>query len=233
MPWVKAGAAGNTVLGPWWPVSAGKWRMWFAAREFPGPWSFPAPSCLAGMRAGSPETGGGWALSALSPRRRDMPSFLRLSPVCRMCRRSGWWAQGLWNPNSGVRLKVWAFPDESCGKGTSRAPWSSPALTSWLCPRLMAKGSSGVVKEGWAAGVPVVCSDLPANLELVREESNGLVFANGDPSSLARQLERLLKDSALCEKLVRAGSHDVAPYDVSAMHTAYLRAYASVLFPLP
>jgi glycosyltransferase involved in cell wall biosynthesis len=118
-------------------------------------------------------------------------------------------------------------------KGHVESSLVLPSLDILVVPSAHGEGSSGVVKEGWAAGVPVVCSDLPANLELVRDESNGLVFANGDPSSLARKLERLLEDSGLGEKLARAGSHDVAAYDASAMHTAYLRAYASVLSPLP
>ncbi len=104
-----------------------------------------------------------------------------------------------------------------------------PSLDVLVVPSAHGEGSSGVVKEGWAAGVPVICSDLPANLELVRDEVNGLVFTNGDPSSLARQLERLLEDPALGEKLASTGRRDVAAYDASSMHAAYLRAYASVL----
>ncbi|MBE1425734.1 glycosyltransferase involved in cell wall biosynthesis [Desulfomicrobium macestii] len=118
-------------------------------------------------------------------------------------------------------------------KGHVESAQVLPSLDILVVPSAHGEGSSGVVKEGWASGVPVICSDLPANLELVRDEANGLVFANGDPSALARQIGRLLEDSALGEKLARAGNHDVAAYDASAMHTAYLRAYASVLSPLP
>jgi len=114
-------------------------------------------------------------------------------------------------------------------KGRVESSLVLPSLDILVVPSAHGEGSSGVVKEGWAAGVPVVCSDLPANLELVHDEVNGLVFSNGDNASLARQIERLLEDPALGEKLVSAGSMDVAAYDASGMHAAYLRAYASVL----
>ena len=104
-----------------------------------------------------------------------------------------------------------------------------PSLDILVVPSAHGEGSSGVVKEGWASGVPVICSDLPANLELIRDEINGLVFANGDPSALARQIERLLEDPALGDKLASAGGRDVTAYDASSMHAAYLRTYASVL----
>ena len=114
-------------------------------------------------------------------------------------------------------------------KGRVESSLVLPSLDILVVPSAHGEGSSGVVKEGWAAGVPVVCSDLPANLELVRDEVNGLVFSNGDPASLARQLDRLREDSALVEQLVSAGYLDVAAYDASGMHTAYLRAYALAL----
>lgn len=114
-------------------------------------------------------------------------------------------------------------------KGQVESSLVLPRLDILVVPSAHGEGSSGVIKEGWAAGVPVVCSDLPANLELIRDEVNGLVFSNGDPTSLARQLDRLREDSALFEKLVSAGNLDVGAYDASGMHAAYLRAYASAL----
>lgn len=119
--------------------------------------------------------------------------------------------------------------DRIVWKGHVESAQVLSSLDMLIVPSAHGEGSSGVVKEGWASGVPVICSDLPANLELVRDGVNGLVFANGEPSSLARQIERLLEDPALGERLASAGSLDAAAYDASFMHAAYLRAYASVL----
>lgn len=117
-------------------------------------------------------------------------------------------------------------------KGQVESTLVLPSLDVLVVPSAHGEGSSGVIKEGWASGVPVICSDLPANLELVRHEENGLVFANGDPSSLARQLGRLRDDPALAERLAAEGRRDAAACDASGMHAAYLEAYASALFSL-
>lgn len=113
-------------------------------------------------------------------------------------------------------------------KGQVESSLVLPSLDILVVPSAHGEGSSGVIKEGWAAGVPVICSDLPANLELVRHEVNGLVFANGDPSSLARQLGRLRDNPVLAKTLADAGRQSVKEYDASGMHRAYLEAYATM-----
>ena len=115
-------------------------------------------------------------------------------------------------------------------KGWVESPLVWPSLDVLVVPSVHGEGSSGVIKEGWACGVPVICSDLPANLELVRDGVNGLVFANNDPASLARQINRLREEAGLAGRLVAAGLSAVTQYDVSRMHAAYLQAYA---FSLP
>lgn len=113
-------------------------------------------------------------------------------------------------------------------KGEVESPQVLPHFDVLVVPSAHGEGSSGVVKEAWAAAVPVVCSDLPANLELVRDGENGLVFANGDPSDLARQLDRLRVDAGLARRLVDAGRVDVLAYDASGMRQAYDRAYERI-----
>ena len=110
-------------------------------------------------------------------------------------------------------------------KGRVESTLILPSLDILVVPSAHGEGSSGVVKEGWAAGVPVICSDLSANLELVQDGVNGLVFTNGDPSSLARQIERLLTEAGLAERLASAGLSTASDYDVSGMYAAYLGAY--------
>ncbi len=113
-------------------------------------------------------------------------------------------------------------------KGEVESPLVLPMLDVLVVPSAHGEGSSGVVKEAWAAGVPVVCSDLRANLELVRDGENGLAFPNGDAAALARQLERLRRDPALAGRLVAAGRVDVRGYDAPGMREAYDRVYAAL-----
>jgi glycosyltransferase involved in cell wall biosynthesis len=84
--------------------------------------------------------------------------------------------------------------------------------TGWLPPaeawRRLRRGDIGVVPtraggsqelstsplklfEYLACGLPVVASDLPALREIVRADENGLLFAEGDPDTLAAALARL------------------------------------------
>ena len=118
--------------------------------------------------------------------------------------------------------------DRIVWKGELESPLVLPRFDTLVVPSAHGEGSSGVIKEAWAAGVPVICSDLPANLELVRDGQNGLVFPGGDPAALARQLERLRRDPGLCEGLVAAGRADVPAYDAEGMRAAYDRAYAGL-----
>jgi glycosyltransferase involved in cell wall biosynthesis len=113
-------------------------------------------------------------------------------------------------------------------KGEVESPRVLPHLDVLVVPSAHGEGSSGVVKEGWASGVPVVCSDLPANLELVRDGENGLVFPCGDPAALAQCLERLLGDSGLGERLAARGLADVRAYGDQDMRAAYDRVYAAL-----
>jgi glycosyltransferase involved in cell wall biosynthesis len=114
-------------------------------------------------------------------------------------------------------------------KGEIESPLVLSHLDILAVPSIHGEGSSGVIKEAWASGVPVVCSDLPANRELVRHNDNGLLFRNGDPVSLAVQLAKLQADLELGRRLAEQGRADVAAFDVTCMHTFYLQAYSAAL----
>lgn len=169
-------------------------------------------------------------IGALSPQKGHAQFFQALSLLAHV--------PEVWVIGDGALKADLARQAESLGlsdrivwKGHIESVQVLPSLDILIVPSAHGEGSSGVVKEGWASGVPVICSDLPANLELVRDGVNGLVFTNGEPSSLALQIKRLLENPALGEQLASAGNRDVAAYDASLMHAAYLRAYASVLPP--
>ncbi len=101
-----------------------------------------------------------------------------------------------------------------------------PQVDVVAVPSPHGEGSSGVIKEAWAAEVPVVCSDLPANLELVEPEGSGVVVAVGDVLALAQALSRVLTDAMLAARIVEEGRKRVMAYDVPVMGQAYGRLYA-------
>jgi GT2 family glycosyltransferase/glycosyltransferase involved in cell wall biosynthesis len=58
-----------------------------------------------------------------------------------------------------------------------------------------------VIREAFAAGLPVIASNLGGMAEMVRHDRDGLLFAPGDPSALAAQIRRLLDEPDLLERL--------------------------------
>ncbi|MGD9849375.1 MAG: glycosyltransferase family 4 protein [Desulfuromonas sp.] len=67
------------------------------------------------------------------------------------------------------------------------------------------------------SGIAVVASRAGGNAEIVRHGENGLLFQPGDARDLARQVRRLVQDTALRRQLGRAGRHEAQAYGVSAM----------------
>jgi glycosyltransferase involved in cell wall biosynthesis len=74
-----------------------------------------------------------------------------------------------------------------------------------LCLPSHYEGFGMPVAEALAAGIPVVCSDIPALREVTEMGTAGLLFPPGDATALARQLRRVLVDRALSSALTRAG----------------------------
>jgi glycosyltransferase involved in cell wall biosynthesis len=70
---------------------------------------------------------------------------------------------------------------------------------SVLCSR--SEGLSNVALESMAAGVPIVASAIPANVELIDDGSTGLLVPVEDPSSTAAAIQRLLDDRTLAAAL--------------------------------
>lgn len=66
------------------------------------------------------------------------------------------------------------------------------------------EGLPYVLLEAGLVGLPVVCSEIPAFCELITHENNGLLFPVGDHVSLAREVDRLVRDEELAR---RVGTH--------------------------
>ena len=59
--------------------------------------------------------------------------------------------------------------------------------------------------EAMATGVPAVVSDIPANVQLIGQETGGLVTPLGDDAAVAAAMERLLSDAGLRARVCEAG----------------------------
>jgi glycosyltransferase involved in cell wall biosynthesis len=67
-----------------------------------------------------------------------------------------------------------------------------------------------VILEAWAAGLPVIASNIGGLAKLVSHEQDGLHFPTGDAVALTAALSRLADDSGLCRALAAAGQVTVA-----------------------
>lgn len=70
-----------------------------------------------------------------------------------------------------------------------------------VVPSRWYENAPGVIFESFAAGTPVVCTNLGGMSEFVRHDVNGLLFGLEDAEDLARQLRRLREEPGLLERL--------------------------------
>lgn len=70
-----------------------------------------------------------------------------------------------------------------------------------VVPSRWYENAPGVIYEAFAAGVPVLATDLGGMSEVVIHGENGLLFGLEDHRDLARQLRRVMEEPGLLEKL--------------------------------
>jgi GT2 family glycosyltransferase/glycosyltransferase involved in cell wall biosynthesis len=92
------------------------------------------------------------------------------------------------------------------------------ALDVLVVPSVWIENAPFVIKEAFAAGVPVVASNLGGMAELVEDGRNGLLFTPGDVADLRRAITRLLDEPELLATL-RAGLPRVRTIDEDAAWT--------------
>lgn len=72
---------------------------------------------------------------------------------------------------------------------------------SVFCLASSGEGFPMAVLDAWAYGIPVVCTPVGGLPDIVVEEENALMFEYGDVDMLARQLDRILSDEKLRNRI--------------------------------
>jgi GT2 family glycosyltransferase/glycosyltransferase involved in cell wall biosynthesis len=72
-----------------------------------------------------------------------------------------------------------------------------------VVPSIWIENAPFVIREAFAAGVPVVASNLGGMAELVSHERSGLLFEAGSADALRRAIRRLLDEPGLLDRLRR------------------------------
>lgn len=109
----------------------------------------------------------------------------------------------------------------------SRMPEEYGASTVVVLPTIgQAEGLGLTLVEALLAGAAVVGTRAGGIPEVVEHERTGLLARGSDPVDLARQIERLLTDQPLRERLIRAGGeHARHTYDPDAAADRFLAIY--------
>jgi glycosyltransferase involved in cell wall biosynthesis len=86
------------------------------------------------------------------------------------------------------------------------------------------------VLEYMASSRPLIASNIPIVLELVREEVDGLLFSPNDPQDLARQVLRLLDNFELSQRLSDAATERaLTKFTWHAAQKALIKIYDKLL----
>jgi phosphatidylinositol alpha-mannosyltransferase len=98
----------------------------------------------------------------------------------------------------------------------------------YCAPNIGGESFGIVLVEAMAAGTPVVASDLDAFRRVLRDGECGSLVPVGDGAALADALIAVLRDDALRERYVAAGSAVVRRYDWSVVASQIMRVYETV-----
>jgi glycosyltransferase involved in cell wall biosynthesis len=84
--------------------------------------------------------------------------------------------------------------------------------------------------EAMAAARPLVCTDIPGNLDAVRDDREALIVRTADADSLAQALGRITRDTALRQRLGQgARQRFLDQFTAAAMVGHYEDLYHQVL----
>ena len=85
------------------------------------------------------------------------------------------------------------------------------------------------IMEALYAGLPVVASAVKGHTDLIVHGETGLLYPYGDSGAFARQVQTLLDDPALRERLGRSGAAAVRPYGLEAVLPQVVARYHALV----
>jgi glycosyltransferase EpsD len=89
------------------------------------------------------------------------------------------------------------------------------AISDILCFPSRMEGLPTVVCEAMAAGLPVLCSDIRGNADLIKQGEGGLLLPPGDADGFAEAICRLADDAALRAAMGIVNLRNAERYDIT------------------
>lgn len=93
------------------------------------------------------------------------------------------------------------------------------------------EGTSNVILEALAVGIPVVISDVAMTRDLLVDDETAIVVRSDIVDEWANELHRVIADNALREAIGRAGRALAERFSVGEMVKQYQRVYDDLLLP--
>lgn len=113
------------------------------------------------------------------------------------------------------------------GRTDAPAAWLGSAGIGVLTSS--SEGLSNSILEYMSAGLPVICSDVGGNPELVTHDRNGYLYSAGDVESLTEHLRTLCADSSLRMRFGLESRRRVEEFSQERMLVHHLRLYESAV----
>ena len=124
----------------------------------------------------------------------------------------------------GLEEKVFLVPE------TDRKTVLKYYQSSWcfFSPSII-EGLSMVSIEAMAGGLPLIVTDVPGNIDIVKENDCGIIVKNKNPESMANGIIKLCSDQGLYDQFSRKALEQAVFYDWSNIAKKYIKVYKQVI----
>lgn len=91
------------------------------------------------------------------------------------------------------------------------------------------EGFSLALMEAMAAGLPVICTDIRGNNELIEDGINGFLIHDGEVERLKNKIITLIEDDELRSQISLNNLKKVKQYDIKQINSQMDRIYSKAL----